>query len=102
MSFFCLGLSSTFALDWLIQRDGGMDAGIIEVRIVIPPTVVILFRYFAVFEPGRLFLPGTETLFKVGTYTAGTASSVGIQPYTTTGGHGTPNGLMGGVFTMAW
>ena len=42
------------------------------------------------------------TLFRVGTYTAGTASSVGIQPYTTTGGHGTPNGLMGGVFTMAW
>lgn len=42
------------------------------------------------------------TLFKVGTYKAGTASSVGIQPFTTTGGHGTPNGLMGGVFTMAW
>ena len=42
------------------------------------------------------------TLFKVGTYTAGTATSVGIQPFTTTGGHGTPNGLMGGVFTTAW
>nr|DAL77157.1 MAG TPA: acyl-CoA thioesterase [Caudoviricetes sp.] len=42
------------------------------------------------------------TLFKVDTYTAGTASSVGIQPFTTTGVHGTPNGLMGGVFTMAW
>lgn len=42
------------------------------------------------------------TLFKVGRYRSGTATSVGIQPYTTTGGHGTPNGLMGGVFTMAW
>lgn len=42
------------------------------------------------------------TLFKIGTYKAGAASSVGIQPYTTTGVHGTPNGWMGGAFTMAW
>lgn len=37
------------------------------------------------------------TLFKInkdGTF--------GIQPYTTTGAHGTPNGLMGGHFTTAW
>ena len=37
------------------------------------------------------------TLFKInddGTF--------GIQPYTTTGAHGTPNGLMAGHFTTAW
>jgi hypothetical protein len=37
------------------------------------------------------------TLFKInenGTF--------GIQPYTTTGNHGTPNGLMSGHFTTAW
>jgi hypothetical protein len=42
------------------------------------------------------------TLFKVmgsDDYMSGT---FGIQPYTTTGSHGSPNGLMGGGFTVAW
>lgn len=42
------------------------------------------------------------TLFKVNTYKSGSAGTVGIHPYTTTGSHGSPNGLMGGAFTMAW
>ena len=44
MSFFCLGFSSSFALDWFFRRNSGVDAGIIEIRIVIPPAVIILFR----------------------------------------------------------
>lgn len=42
------------------------------------------------------------TLFKVlgsGDHVSGT---FGIQPYATTGSHGSPNGLMGGGFTVAW
>lgn len=42
------------------------------------------------------------TLFKVSGFKSGSAGTIGIQPYATTGSHGTPNGLMGGVFTMAW
>nr|DAO55169.1 MAG TPA: hypothetical protein [Bacteriophage sp.] len=37
------------------------------------------------------------TLFKINNN-----GTFGIQPYTTTGSHGTPNGLMGGHFTTAW
>lgn len=37
------------------------------------------------------------TLFKINN-----DGTFGIQPYTTTGTHGTPNGLMGGHFTTAW
>ena len=37
------------------------------------------------------------TLFKINS-----DGTFGIQPFTTTGGHGTPNGLMAGHFTTAW
>ena len=37
------------------------------------------------------------TLFKINT-----DGTFGIQPFTTTGGHSTPNGLMAGHFTTAW
>ena len=37
------------------------------------------------------------TLFKINT-----DGTFGIQPFTTTGSHGTPNGLMAGHFTTAW
>lgn len=37
------------------------------------------------------------TLFKINN-----DGTFGIQPYTTTGAHGAPNGLMGGNFTTAW
>ena len=42
------------------------------------------------------------TLFKVLGSDNHVSGTFGIQPYTTTGGHGTPNGLMGGGFTVAW
>ena len=70
MSFFCLGLSSSFALDRFFRRDSGVNAGIIEIRIVIPPTVVILFRDPAGLQFGRLFLPSTEPLLKISRFGA--------------------------------
>lgn len=42
------------------------------------------------------------TLFKVLGSDDHVSGTVGLQPYTTTGGHGSPNGLMGGGFTVAW
>ena len=42
------------------------------------------------------------TLFKVLGSDDRVSGTFGIQPYTTTGGHGSPNGLMGGGFTVAW
>lgn len=42
------------------------------------------------------------TLFKVLGSDNHVSGTFGIQPYTTTGGHGSPNGLMGGGFTVAW
>lgn len=42
------------------------------------------------------------TLFKVLGSEDHVSGTFGIQPYTTTGGHGSPNGLMGGGFTVAW
>ena len=42
------------------------------------------------------------TLFKVLGSDDHMSGTFGIQPYTTTGGHGSPNGLMGGGFTVAW
>lgn len=42
------------------------------------------------------------TLFKVMGSEDHVSGTVGLQPYTTTGGHGSPNGLMGGGFTVAW
>ena len=65
MSFFRLGFSSPFALDRFFRWDSGVDAGIIEIRIVIPPTVVILFRDLASLQFGGLLLPGTEPLLKI-------------------------------------
>ena len=42
------------------------------------------------------------TLFKVMGSNDHVSGTFGIQPYTTTGAHGSPNGLMGGGFTVAW
>ena len=42
------------------------------------------------------------TLFKVLASEDHVSGTFGIQPYTTTGSHGSPNGLMGGGFTVAW
>ena len=42
------------------------------------------------------------TLFKVLGSDDHVSGTFGIQPYTTTGAHGSPNGLMGGGFTVAW
>lgn len=42
------------------------------------------------------------TLFKVLGSNDHVSGTFGIQPYTTTGSHGSPNGLMGGGFTVAW
>lgn len=42
------------------------------------------------------------TLFKVLGSDDHVSGMFGIQPYTTTGAHGSPNGLMGGGFTVAW
>ena len=42
------------------------------------------------------------TLFKVLGSDDHVSGTIGIQPYATTGGHGAPNGLMGGGFTVAW
>ena len=42
------------------------------------------------------------TLFKVLGSRDHVSGTFGIQPYATTGGHGSPNGLMGGGFTVAW
>ena len=86
MSFFCLGFSSSFALDRFFRWDSGEDAGIIEVGIVIPPTVVILFRDLVSLQFCRLFLPCAESLLKFSGFGAavenvGTKAdqSVGIQ-----------------------
>ena len=42
------------------------------------------------------------TLFKINSSSDHISGTIGIQPYTTTGSHGSPNGLMGGSFTTAW
>lgn len=42
------------------------------------------------------------TLFKVMGSDNHVSGTFGIQPYATTGSHGSPNGLMGGGFTVAW
>lgn len=42
------------------------------------------------------------TLFKVSGSDDHVSGTFGIQPYITTGSHGSPNGLMGGGFTVAW
>ena len=42
------------------------------------------------------------TLFKVSGSEDHVSGTFGIHPYTTTGSHGSPNGLMGGGFTVAW
>lgn len=42
------------------------------------------------------------TLFKVLGSDDHVSGTFGLHPYTTTGGHGSPNGLMGGGFTVAW
>ena len=42
------------------------------------------------------------TLFKVLGSEDHVSGTFGIQPYVTTGVHGSPNGLMGGGFTVAW
>lgn len=42
------------------------------------------------------------TLFKVLGSEDHVSGTFGIHPYTTTGSHGSPNGLMGGGFTVAW
>lgn len=42
------------------------------------------------------------TLFKVLGSNDHVSGTFGIHPYTTTGSHGSPNGLMGGGFTVAW
>lgn len=42
------------------------------------------------------------TLFKVLGSDDHVSGTFGIQPYVTTGAHGSPNGLMGGGFTVAW
>lgn len=42
------------------------------------------------------------TLFKVLGSDDHVSGTFGIQPYATTGAHGSPNGLMGGGFTVAW
>ena len=66
MSIFCLGFPSSFGLDRFFRRDSSMDAGIIEIRIVIPPTVVILFCDLPGFEFRGLLLPGAKPLLKIG------------------------------------
>ena len=57
-------LPPPFALDRFFRRNSGVDAGIIEIRIVIPPTVVILFRNLASLQFCGLFLPCAESLLK--------------------------------------
>ena len=42
------------------------------------------------------------TLFKVLGSDDHVSGTIGLQQYTTTGAHGSPNGLMGGGFTVAW
>lgn len=42
------------------------------------------------------------TLFKVLGSDDHVSGTFGIQPYVSTGAHGSPNGLMGGGFTVAW
>ena len=79
MSFFRLGFSSPFALDRFFRRDSGVDAGIIEIRIVIPPTVVILFRDLAGLQFSGLLLPGTEPLLKISGFGAAVEKSARRQ-----------------------
>ena len=79
-------LPPPFALDRFFRRNSGVDAGIIEIRIVIPPTVVILFRDLAGLQFGGLLLPGTEPLLKISGFGAAIKNlsteadqSVGVQ-----------------------
>ena len=58
-------LPPPFALDRFFRWDSGVNAGIIEIRIVIPPTVVILFRDLPGLQFGGLLLPGTKPLLKI-------------------------------------
>ena len=46
-------LPPPFAFDRFFRRNSGVDAGIIEIRVVIPPTVVVLFRDHADHDGGN-------------------------------------------------
>ena len=64
-SVLCLGFTAAFAPDRLFRRNGGVNACIIKIRVVIPPAVVILPCKFPRFQFGGLLLPGTEALLKI-------------------------------------
>lgn len=64
-SVLCLGFTAAFAPDRLFRRNGGVNACIIKIRVVIPPAVVILPCNFPRFQFGGLLLPGTEALLKI-------------------------------------
>ena len=64
-SVLCLGFTAAFAPDRLFRRNGGVNACIIKIRVVIPPAVVILPCNFSRFQFGGLLLPGTEALLKI-------------------------------------
>lgn len=64
-SGFWLWLPAAFALGGCFRQDCGMDLRVIEIGIVIPPTVVFLFGDLTGSQPGGLLLPRTETLLRI-------------------------------------
>ena len=66
MSVFILRLSAASGASRFFCGDRNTDAGIIEVRIVIPPPVVILFRDFSGFQLSGLLLPCAKPLIQIG------------------------------------
>ena len=61
-----LGLSPSLCANGNIGRNCGPDVRVIVSRIAIPPAVIVLYRDFTRVQFGRLFLPGSEPLLKLG------------------------------------
>ena len=61
-----LGFSSSLCANGNIGRNRGPDVRVIVCGIAIPPAVVVLCRDFTRVKLGRLLLPGSEPLLKLG------------------------------------
>ena len=61
-----LGFSSSLCANGNIGRNRGPDVRVIVCGIAIPPAVVVLCRDLSCMQLGRLLLPGSEPLLKLG------------------------------------
>ena len=64
-SLWSFRLPAPFCFHGLFRRNRCRDPGIVKIRVVIPPSVVILFCDIASFELSGLLLPCAKTLLKI-------------------------------------